>query len=66
MTTRKKLCILNKKPPMVLQFHRTVVDVARNSPAEGDALFFVWKGAVVESRSLLIRSSDFGLFCGAT
>ncbi len=66
MIKREKLRILDKKALMVIQLHRTVVDVACNSLSEGDNLYFVWKGAVVESRSLLICSSDFGLFCGAT
>ena len=64
MKREKQLRILDKKALMALQLHRTVVDVACNSLSEGDDLYFVWKGAVVES--LLIHSSDFGLFCGAT
>ena len=47
------------KAPMALQLHRTVVDVAHNSPSEGDALHCIWKSTAVEIRSLLIGTSDF-------
>jgi hypothetical protein len=59
MTTREKLHILDKKTPTALQLHGTVVDVAHNSPSEGDTLNCIWKSTAVEIRSLLIGTSNF-------
>ncbi len=58
-TTRENFHIFGKKAPMALQLHRTVVDVAHNSPSEGDSLHCMWKSTAVEIRSLLIGTSDF-------
>jgi hypothetical protein len=61
-TTREKPHNFVKKAPIALLLHGTVVDVVHNSPSEGDALNCIWMRMAVESRSLLIGTSDFWPF----
>ena len=66
-TTREKFHIFRKKAPMALQLlHRTVVNVAHNSPCEGDGLHCIWKSTAVDISKLLIGTSNFWHFFGAT